>query len=102
MADKKLQQKTVSAPTDLIIRPRITEKSTALSERNAYVFDVSQRATKNEIKKAIVTLYKVTPLKIAVSVMRAKNVFKRGKKGKTAGGKKAVVYLKKGDKITIM
>ena len=44
----------------IIIKPVITEKTTALTEKTAerYVFRVSPDANKVEIKKAIVTLEK--------------------------------------------
>jgi ribosomal protein L23 len=44
-------------------------------------------------------LYKVTPVKVNIINLPAKIVFTRGKSGRKAGVKKAVVYLKKGDKI---
>jgi ribosomal protein L23 len=45
-------------------------------------------------------IYKVNPVKIAVVTINSKSVISRrnGKKGTKGGGKKAYVYLKKGDK----
>ncbi len=84
----------------VIIRPRITEKAAMVMERdNAYTFEVSERSTKQEVEKAILALYKVKPLKINITPIEKKNVIVRGKKGVRGGGKKAVVYLKKEDKI---
>ena len=83
----------------IIKRPRITEKATMLAENNVYTFDISLEATKKEVAKVIEALYKVKPLKIAVSYVKAKKIFARGKAGVKKGGKKALVYLKKGDKI---
>jgi large subunit ribosomal protein L23 len=57
-------------------------------------------ANKNEIKKAIKMLYGVTPVKVSVTQIQDKVVMRRGIIGKKSGGKKAVVYLKKGEKIT--
>ncbi|HJN62715.1 MAG TPA: 50S ribosomal protein L23 [Candidatus Paceibacterota bacterium] len=102
---KQVSEKTsiVSSSADLsgvIIRPRITEKSTILAEEgNVYTFDVHPNATKKEVEKAVVNNYKVQPLKVNVSDIKRKTVMTRGKKGKKAGGKKAMVYLKDGDKI---
>lgn len=83
----------------LIIRPRVTEKSTVQGESNVYTFNVDARANKTEVKRAIKALFKVTPLKVNIIAIPKKNVFIRGKKGVRGGGKKALVYLKKGDKI---
>ena len=43
---------------NLIKRPVITEKSTTNAQLNKYVFEVSMRANKNDIKKIIEDLYK--------------------------------------------
>lgn len=84
----------------LIKGPRITEKSALDAERGAYTFNVASSANKNEIKKAIKTLYGVTPVKVSVTQITSKVVVRRGMLGTKSGGKKAVVHLKKGDKIT--
>ena len=84
-----------------VSRPRITEKASFLAEQGIYVFDVPVSATKPEIKRAIRERYKVTPTKIRVINLKAKRVFVRGKAGAKAGGRKAYVHLKKGDKIEI-
>lgn len=82
--------------------PRVTEKAAYASERGVYVFDVDRQATKETIAQAMVKIYKVTPVKVNISKVPAKNVFVRGKKGVKKGGKKAYVYLKKGDTIEII
>jgi large subunit ribosomal protein L23 len=86
----------------LIKKPRITEKASFHAEQNVYTFDVSSSANKTEIKKAIFQLYKVKPVKVNVLAVPEKKIFVRGKVGKKQGGKKALVYLKKGDKIEII
>ena len=83
----------------IIKNPRITEKASFSSERNIYTFDVMPSANKTEIKKAIFALYKVKPVKVNVLSVRRKNVMLRGRTGTKGGGRKALVYLKKGDKI---
>ena len=87
----------------LILRsPRVTEKSTALTERGAYVFVVDPSATKSSIKKTFADKYKVTPVKINIVNLPAKATFKRGIRGSKSGLKKAIVYLKAGDKIEVV
>ena len=87
--------------TMVIREPRITEKATMLSERGAYVFDVHQSATKPMIARAVSVKYGVTPMKIRVTRTPGKARQNRmtGATHHTSGVKKAVVYLKKGDKI---
>ena len=68
---------------------------------NVYTFEVTKNATKDAVAKAVKTLYKVTPTKIRVINLPAKKVFVRGRKGTQSAVKKALVYLKKGDKIDL-
>jgi large subunit ribosomal protein L23 len=86
----------------IIVRPRITEKSGIMNESsNVYTFEVEKNATKDTIAKAIKTLYKVTAVKVRIVNLPAKKVLVRGKKGTQSAVKKALVYLKKGDKIDL-
>ncbi|MEK7564462.1 MAG: 50S ribosomal protein L23 [Patescibacteria group bacterium] len=84
---------------NIIKNPRITEKASFALEQNVYSFNVDYSANKSEIKKAIFTLYKVKPVKVNVVNMAHVNTAYRGRINKKQGGKKALVYLKKGDKI---
>lgn len=86
----------------IIKNPRITEKASFNIEQNAYTFDVSERANKTEIKKAIFALFKVKPLRVNLLPVPRKSVFSKGKLGTRGGGKKAIVYLKKEDKIELV
>ena len=86
----------------IIKNPRITEKSSFAQEQNVYTFDVMKGANKTEIKKAIFTLYKVKPLRVNVLPVPKKNIMSKGRMGVKGGGRKALVYLKKGDKIDIV
>jgi large subunit ribosomal protein L23 len=85
--------------TTILKRPRVTEKSAILVEKNAYTFEVASDATKPEVKAAIKAMYKVTPVRINMTAGTRKNIVRRGKPGVKTGSKKAVVHLKKGDKI---
>ena len=89
---------------NLIKNPRITEKATILVEGACYTFDVAKGATKNEIKKAIKAMYKVEPREVRTVAVPTKRVLHRGNKkpGYTSAGRKAYVYLKKGDKIEVL
>lgn len=91
-------------PLKIIISPRVTEKGAYLSEHGCYVFNVAPKANKQEIAQAVRTIFKVTPRKIAIVTVPRKEVITRGtnRKGMTGGGKKAYVYLKKGETIELV
>ena len=85
--------------TKILKNPRITEKAAHASEGNVYTFDVAVRSTKTEIKKAIKALYGVNPLKINITSIPKKPVYRKGGAGMKGGGKKAYVFLEKGQTI---
>jgi large subunit ribosomal protein L23 len=90
-------------PTEVIFRPRISEKGTRLaSAHNQYLFDVAPDATKLEIRQAITALFgkKV----VRVNTMRRKGKARRsrrGEPGRTNHSKRAIVTLAEGQKIEI-
>ncbi len=88
---------------DALIAPRITEKGAYLAEAGCYVFNVRERANKREIALAVREIFGVEPRRVRVARIPRKSTQTRGtnRMGMTAGGKKAYVYLKKGDKIEI-
>lgn len=85
-----------------IKNPRVTEKASVLEGENVYSFNVSRSANKTEIKKSIFALYKVKPVKVNILSIPKKNIMSKGKLGVRGGGKKALVYLKAGDKIELI
>jgi len=87
----------------IIISPRVTEKGAYLAEAGAYAFNVAKNANKKSIADAIKEIYKVSPRKVTLLAIPRKRVMTRGtnRMGQTAGGKKAYVFLKKGDKIDL-
>ena len=87
---------------NILLRPRITEKASFLSTKNVFAFEVTERANKKTVAKAVLDLYKVKPVSVKIVKNPLKKKFVRGKAGKTAGVKKAYVYLKEGDKIEII
>ena len=83
------------------MQARVTEKAAFMQEKNAYTFNVAPGANKAEIKKSILAIYKVKPTKVNILPVPKKRTFYKGKAGVRGGGRKAVVYLKKGDKIEL-
>ena len=88
------------ATYDVIRRPLITEKGLGVKEtENTLVFEVSEKATKTEVKQAVELLFKVK-----VQAVRTANFFgKERRRGKFSGyrpdWKKAYVRLKAGEKM---
>lgn len=90
------------APEQVIFRPVLSEKSTyAMNEQKRYTFEVDNRATKDEIKEAIQTIYKVRVVGINTSIRQSRErMLKFGKQdGKIT--KKAVIRLHKDDSIEL-
>lgn len=77
-----------------------TEKSTAIDEPlGKYSFWVDKSANKIQIKKAIEGIYKVNVNNVNTSIVPGKIKRVRYQEGYTPDWKKAVVTLKKGQKI---
>jgi len=89
----------ISGHANVILRPHITEKSGMLSQTGKYTFQVMKNANKQSIARAIQVLYKITPAHITLLNQPARNVFVRGRRGVVPGLRKAIVTVKKGDKI---
>ncbi len=102
MAKKKETTTEKKPDVSLIGKPRITEKASMLSGLNVYTFDIVKSLSKGEIKKTIFAIYKVHPVKVNVLNFPRKVSMFKGQKGLRGGGKKALVYLKAGDKIELV
>jgi len=87
----------------VIVKPRITEKSTWHSAQGVYVFDVAESANKQQIAQAVRAIYTVTPRKVSIVTIpsKRKRSARTGKLGVKGGGKIAYVYLKKGETINL-
>ena len=84
----------------VLIKPRISEKAVDAGTNNVYVFEVDPRANKILVKKAVKAQFGVDAAKVNIMAMPKKSTFVRGHRGSKGGGKKAMVFLKKGDSIT--
>ena len=87
--------------TQVIKNNRITEKASYAQESGVYTFDILASANKTQVRKAIFALFKVKPGRVNVLSIPHKATFMKGKSGMRGGGRKAIVYLKKGDKIEL-
>jgi large subunit ribosomal protein L23 len=90
---------------DVIVSPRITEKAMAKALETQYTFHVHPRATKTQIRHAIEQIFKVNVVKVnTVNVLGKARSFARGRvrtSGQRSDFKKAVVTLRKGQKIEL-
>ena len=84
---------------EILRRPYITEKAAILSEQNAYTFEISARANKIDVKRAMKALYDVNPISVKIINLPNKTVMRKGKKGVKSGVRKAIVFLAPTDKI---
>ena len=86
---------------DVIRRPIITERSTAVSEYNKVIFQVAPSATKPQIKAAVEALFKVKVKSVNTLVRKGKNKRFRGIAGRTGDTKRAIVTLVEGQMIDV-
>ena len=87
---------------EIILSPVLSEKSTHLREdSNKYTFIVSKDSNKIMIKKAVNELFNVNPTAVNIINMKGKKKRVRYKYGYTSSYKKAIISLKKDDKITV-
>jgi large subunit ribosomal protein L23 len=87
-----------------IIRPVISEKSTALGEEGKYVFEVAPAANKIQIKQAVEAAFANKKVEVtAVNILHVSGKLRR--RGKSAGmtraWKKAVVTLRAGQRLDL-
>ncbi len=85
-----------------IKKPRSTEKAMIATDKNKYIFEVDKRANKDNLAQEVKMKYKVSPIKINIVNSPNKKVMRKGRPGVKSGVKKAIITLKKGDKIDIV
>jgi large subunit ribosomal protein L23 len=82
----------------ILIKPILTEKATNLVQDKVYMFEVDLKANKNQVKKALETLYKVKTgeVKMMIRKGKEKRVGKKGLIKKASNQKIAFIKLKEG------
>ncbi len=106
--DQKTETKTASVQrvsTDLravLVKPRVSEKANLLSNNGKYIFEVHRNANKISVKKAVEQAYAVKVTQVNIITMEGKKRSYGRTSGKMSDFKKAVVTLKKGDKIDLV
>jgi large subunit ribosomal protein L23 len=86
---------------DVILSPVITEKATNASEYNKVIFKVAMDATKPQIKEAVEKLFDVKVKSVNTLRRRGKWKAFKGRYGRQADVKRAVVTLQEGQTIDV-
>ncbi len=90
-------------PLDIVLCPVVTERGTDMKEKeNKYLFKVSRKANKIEIRRAIEKIYSVKVETVNTIMVRGKRKRLRRSWGKTPDWKKAVVTLKEDESIDLI
>ncbi|WP_423126515.1 50S ribosomal protein L23 [Gaoshiqia sp. Z1-71] len=89
---------------NILIKPIVTEKVTGQAEKlNRYGFVVRKDANKQQIKKAVESLYNVNVVSVNTMIYAGKNKSRYTKSGmingRTNAFKKAIITLAEGDAI---
>lgn len=96
-----LLKETIVHRFEVLRRPLITEKYTALQAEGKYAFEVARQATKTHIKDAVERAFnvKVTGVNVMTVAGERRRLGRRTLPARP--WKKAVVTLKPGDKIEL-
>lgn len=86
---------------EVLRRPLITEKTTALQAQGKYAFEVAKEANKHQIKQAVEKAFKVKVTAVNVLTVPGERRRIGRRQVLTSPWKKAVVTLKPGDKIEL-
>ena len=86
---------------NVLVRPIITEQSLTAAQQGKFTFLVELEAGKDAVKKEVESTYNVHVVDIATVIVKGKvkRVGKKRTEKKVGKYKKAVVTLKKGEKI---
>src|SRR5690606_35571896 len=90
-----------AAHYDVIRAPIVTEKTTNSAELNKVTFEVSTSATKQQVKAAVQAIFNVDVEKVNIINVKGKVKRFRGRVGKRADYKKAVVSVAEGQTLDV-
>ena len=86
---------------EVLRRPLITEKGTALQAQGKYTFQIATEANKHQVKQAVEKAFNVKVLAVNVMRVPGKNRRVGRREVLTPSWKRAIVTLKPGDKIEL-
>ena len=88
-------------PSQVLIRPVVSEKSYVLAAVDKYTFRVHPDAHKTQIRQAIEQLFDVGVVDVKTMSVKSKPKRRGYTSGRTRQWKKAIVQVKPGDTIPI-
>ena len=91
----------VMDPSQVVIRPVVSEKSYVLATANKYVFRVHPDAHKTQIRQSIEALFDVSVVSVHTMSVKSKPKRRGAIHGRTRSWKKAIVQVGPGDSIPI-
>lgn len=77
----------------IILRPVVTEASTAMMDNKRYTFDVALKATKTQVKNAVEEIFGVKVVKVNIMNIKGKKKRQGQYVGYTKRRRKAIVTL---------
>jgi large subunit ribosomal protein L23 len=91
----------VMEPTQVIIRPVVSEKSYVLADAGKYTFRVHDKAHKTQIRQAVEQMFDVKVTDVRTISVKSKPKRRGQTAGRTRSWKKAIVQVRAGDTIPI-
>jgi large subunit ribosomal protein L23 len=88
-------------PSQVIIRPVVSEKSYVLAAADKYTFRVHPDAHKTQIRQAVETLFGVRVVEVRTLSVKSKPKRRGVTSGRSRSWKKAIVQVRPGDSIPI-
>ena len=97
-----IKKKRTGTIKPILKRPHVSEKATDLLEKDQYTFEIFPDVNKIEVKKAIEETYNVDVLKVKIINIPPKKRRMGRISGWRKGRKKAIIKIKKGQKIEVL
>jgi large subunit ribosomal protein L23 len=88
-------------PSQVIIRPVVSEKSYVLADAGKYTFRVHDKAHKTQIRQAVEHMFDVKVTDVRTISVKSKPKRRGQTAGRTRSWKKAIVQVRAGDTIPI-
>jgi large subunit ribosomal protein L23 len=88
-------------PTQVLIRPVVSEKSYVLSAADRYTFRVHPEAHKTQIRQAVEELFGVHVVEVRTMSVKSKPKRRGTTRGRTRRWKKAIVQVRGGETIPV-
>ena len=88
-------------PTQVIIRPVVSEKSYVLAANDRYTFRVHSDAHKTQIRQAVEALFEVNVVEVRTMSVKSKPKRRGHTSGRTRQWKKAIVQVRAGQTIPV-